>query len=539
MLLSLAGRDFFTFKEFYAEFASGMNAITGESGAGKTIFLRALWAVIGFPPAWDTQEAGSVEGNFSIDESMEEKFKDLGLEIEGEQLLVTVNFTGQRTMYRLNGRMVPRQLVQSIFKDTLEIHSQHSSVGLLDSTKHYLILDHSLENEELLGKYRDLYSRYARIKKDLNSLKVEPSQLMRERDFLDFQIKEIEKADLNLDEDTLLEGRYRKHKNARTLLETFQEIENLLKDSERSAYNVLNDAFSLIGKIEGFGYSSWLKNVQAALEETEGLYAKVSEESDSLEIDDEEFAAIESRLTLIQGLKRKYGKTIEDVLLACGQYKRELAALQELERKKDDLQMLERELLEKLHSTGRRLDDIREKRAGEITRDIRGHLEDLKMRGAELRFNLEREEEPKSYGTSKVSMLVKTNPGMDYVEIGKVASGGELSRYLLALESTLKDQLNMGTIVFDEVDSGVGPRLGLVVADKLFEISSKIQTVVITHLPQIASRAVKHFAVRKVQSSLDTTSTIEELSGLERELELKEMAGQTEEARGVKWNEKN
>jgi DNA repair protein RecN (Recombination protein N) len=186
----------------------------------------------------------------------------------------------------------------------------------------------------------------------------------------------------------------------------------------------------------------------------------------------------------------------------------------------------EEELLSSLKETGRILDQKRLVRAKEIEEQIRVHLEDLRMKGAELRFHLEPELMPRSYGTSKVTMVVKTNPGMDLMEIGSVASGGELSRFLLALESALKNQLDLKTIVFDEVDSGVGQRLGTVVSGKLEEISREIQTIVITHLPQIALSSDRHFVVRKQQVYNETISIIEELHGSSKEREIEEMSGQ-------------
>ncbi len=536
MLLSLAGRNFFTFREFYVEFSSGMNAITGESGAGKTIFLKALWTAIGFPPPWSGEESGNIEANFSVEDSILKRIGELGIEIgDGNQLLVSVNFTGQRTIYRLNGRMVPRQMIQMLFKDLIEIHSQHSSVALLDSNRHYQILDHALQGERSLEEYRELYEKYSSIKRELDSLVVDPSQIEREKDFLTFEIKEIEQAELKTDEDGLLETRYRKYKNGKFLVQTFRELMDRLKDGDESVYNSLNDILSLITKVESFGYSRWLSHVQLALEELEGLYNLVSEESNGLDIDEEEFRAIEARISLIQGLKRKYGRTVSDILQSCDEFKNKLKSLQELQKREEKLRKEESIYLQKLREVGRVLDGVREKRAIEMARDIRIHLEDLKMKGAELEFRLFQEEEPKFYGTSRVSIMVKTNPGMEFMEIGSVASGGELSRCLLALESTLKDQLEIRTIVFDEVDSGVGQRLGQVVAEKLLEISSKVQSIVITHLPQIASRAERHFAVRKEQFELDTISTIEELSGEKRERELVEMSG----LRGEAWKGKN
>ncbi|MBN2220193.1 MAG: AAA family ATPase [Kosmotogaceae bacterium] len=526
MLLSLAGKDFLTFRDFYVEFSDGMNAITGESGAGKTVFLKALWAVLGFPPQWDSDGSGSVEGNFAVDDSLLSKLRDIGLEIDGDQLLVSVSFTGQRTIYRMNGKMVPRQIVQSAFRDRVEIHSQHSSISLLDDSKHHVILDHALRGDISLTRYSELYAEYIKIRRELDSFVVDPSQIEREKDFLEFQIREIEQADLQPHEDEAVEMKYTRYRNAQMLLETFQELTDLIKDGELSIYNSLNDARATVEKISNFGYKDWLDNLQIALEELDSLYTRIDEERSTLEIDDEEFNAIENRITIIQGLKRKYGDSVETILVRLEEFKKEHGALKELEGRKERLKKKEEELLSALKETGRILDQKRLVRAKEIEEQIRFHLEDLRMKGAELRFHLKPEEMPRSYGTSKVTMVVKTNPGMDLMEIGRVASGGELSRLLLALESALKNQLDLRTIVFDEVDSGVGQRLGAVVSGKLEEISREIQTIVITHLPQIAMSSDRHFVVRKQQVHNETISMIEELHGSSKEREIDEMSGQ-------------
>ncbi|MCP5456846.1 MAG: AAA family ATPase [Thermotogae bacterium] len=526
MLLSLAGKDFLTFKDFYVEFSGGMNAITGESGAGKTVFLKALWAVLGFPPLWDNDGSGSVEGNFAVDDSLLSKLGDMGVDINGDQLLVSVSFTGQRTIYRINGKMVPKQIVQSAFRDRVEIHSQHSSISLLDESKHHIILDHALGGDTSLTRYSELYAEYIKVRRELDSFIVDPSQIEREKDFLEFQIREIEQADLQPHEDEVIEMKYTRYRNAQMLLETFQELTDLLKDGELSIYNSLNDARATVEKIRNFGYKDWLDNLQIALEELDSLYTKIEEERSTLEIDDEEFSAIESRITIIQGLKRKYGDSVEKILVRLEEFKKELGTLKELEGRKERLKKNEEELLSSLKETGRILDQKRLVRAKEIEEQIRVHLEDLRMKGAELRFHLKPELMPRSYGTSKVTMVVKTNPGMDLMEIGSVASGGELSRFLLALESALKNQLDLKTIVFDEVDSGVGQRLGTVVSGKLEEISREIQTIVITHLPQIAMSSDRHFVVRKQQVHNETISIIEELHGSSKEREIEEMSGQ-------------
>ncbi|WP_333640598.1 DNA repair protein RecN [Mesotoga prima] len=526
MLLSLAGKDFLTFKDFYVEFSGGMNAITGESGAGKTVFLKALWAVLGFPPLWDNDGSGSVEGNFAVDDSLLSKLGDMGVDINGDQLLVSVSFTGQRTIYRINGKMVPKQIVQSAFRDRVEIHSQHSSISLLDESKHHIILDHALGGDTSLTRYSELYAEYIKVRRELDSFIVDPSQIEREKDFLEFQIREIEQADLQPHEDEVIEMKYTRYRNAQMLLETFQELTDLLKDGELSIYNSLNDARATVEKIRNFGYKDWLDNLQIALEELDSLYTKIEEERSTLEIDDEEFSAIESRITIIQGLKRKYGDSVEKILVRLEEFKKELGTLKELEGRKERLKKNEEELLSSLKETGRIVDQKRLVRAKEIEEQIRVHLEDLRMKGAELRFHLEPELMPRSYGTSKVTMVVKTNPGMDLMEIGSVASGGELSRFLLALESALKNQLDLKTIVFDEVDSGVGQRLGTVVSGKLEEISREIQTIVITHLPQIAMSSDRHFVVRKQQVHNETISIIEELHGSSKEREIEEMSGQ-------------
>jgi DNA repair protein RecN (Recombination protein N) len=227
-------------------------------------------------------------------------------------------------------------------------------------------------------------------------------------------------------------------------------------------------------------------------------------------------------------LKRKYGQTEDEIFKTWEDLENKFEELENSEQKREELIKTEKILKEKLIKTGKEMDELRAKNAEKIEKSIIPHLEDLNMTGARVKFELIPEDEPKYYGTSKVTILARTNPGGDTLELNKIASGGELSRILLAIESALKNELKLNTIIFDEIDSGVGARMGNTLAEKLDELSENLQTVVITHLPQIASKASKHFAVKKDQFGDSVVSDVVHLNHNERLVELEKMYGRVE-----------
>lgn len=529
MLLTLSGKNFFTFKEFYMEFSEKLNVITGESGAGKTLLLKALRAITGFSPQFSERREGSyVEATFLMNEALRKRAMEMGIE-PSDEMLIKVSFGPQRTIYRLNGKIMPRQVVAELLSDQIEIHSQHSSVKLLDSSKHHLILDNMIKDASLLKEYAEKYNEFVKVKRELGNLEIDPGSIAREKDFLEFQLKEILGAELQPDEDVEIERKYKKYTDAQELKKTFALLMETLKDMEGSAYAILSNILHELEALEKYGYKDFSEHARIAIEEIDYLYNMLATELPNFEFDDEEFSQVEARFSLIQNLKRKYGQNIEEIIETGEKIANRLEELTNIEAKKERLVEKEKELYRELIRLGKEIDKKRFEVTNVIKEKIQKHLDDLRMKGANVDFKFIPNERPTSSGISKVLLLVRTNPGGELLEISKIASGGELSRILLAIESVLKDELTLSTVVFDEIDAGVGQRLGKVVAGKVKEISDSVQSIVITHIPQIAAIADRHFTVNKEIRGNITYSFVKTLSDHERQLELKAMAGITEE----------
>lgn len=525
MLFTLSGKNFFTFKEFYMEFSEKLNVITGESGAGKTLLLKALKAVTGFSPQLtERKEDSYVEATFLMNEALRKRAVEMGIE-PSDEILIKVSFGPQRTIYRLNGKITPRQVIAELLSDQIEIHSQHSSVKLLDSSKHHLILDNMIRDRSLLKEYAEKYNEFVKVKKELGSLEVDPGSIAREKDFLEFQLKEILDARLQPGEDFEIERKYKKYTDAQELKKTFTLLMETLKDMDNSAYAILSNILHDLEALEKYGYKDFSEHARVAIEEIDYLYDMLVAELPNFEFDDEEFSQVEARFSLIQNLKRKYGQTVEEIIETGEKIANRLKELTNLEAKKERLVEREKELYQELIRLGKEIDKERLEVARIIKEKIQKHLDDLKMKGAIVDFQFIPNEHPTSSGISKVSLLIRTNPGGGLLEISKVASGGELSRILLAIESVLKDELTLSTVVFDEIDTGVGQRLGKIVAEKVKEISDSVQSIVITHIPQIAAIADRHFTVNKEIIGNNTYSFVKTLSDQERQLELKAMTG--------------
>ncbi|MFW6119538.1 MAG: DNA repair protein RecN [Petrotogales bacterium] len=528
MLQTLKGKNFFTFEKFYIEFSDGLNVITGESGAGKSLIIRAIKSITGEPIKYNADNDESfVEGTFLVDSKLNKRAKELGIDIPPVDFMINVSFGTQRILYRLNGQIIPRQLVKELFEGFVEIHSQHSSVQLLNSSTHYKILDQTLP-ASLKKSYQETYRKFVETKSRLQKIKLSPEELEREKDYLRFQLNELEKASIKPGEMESVESKYSKVLDSQKLKETFEWLMHLLRDGQESINTQLWKAVKALEDFEKYGYDELIEHSNIALEEIEYIYHLIEGEIEDIDIDDEEYKRLETRFNIIQGLKRKYGQTEEDIFKTWDELSNKYEELENNELKRKELIEAEKIHKEELITTGKKIDKLRKENAEKIESEIIPHLEDLKMIGARVKFKLIPEEEPKSYGTTGVKILAKTNPGGEMLELSKIASGGELSRILLAIESALNKELQLNSVIFDEIDSGVGARMGNTLSVKLLELSESLQTIVITHLPQIASSASRHFVVKKQQFRDSVASDVIHLKQDERHDELEKMYGKVE-----------
>jgi len=524
MLIAVSGKNFLAFENFEIMFSDGLSVITGESGSGKTLLLKAIQALVGSLPAV-SPPGGYVEGVFSLEEKQRAFLNSQGYDT-GHEVVISVDFTGQRVIFRVDGRLSSKQFVQNLLADSLEVHSQHSTVRLLDPTTHHMIVDNAISDDrKLLEEYSDLFREYNGVCRRLSSLSFDEQTAEREEEVLQFQLDEIDTARLDPKSDSEIEKTYVRLRDSEILMEAFEKLISILRTEDTSAYARLNEGIEIMQSLDRFGYHDESAKLIEALNVLQQFCHNIEEELASLGYDEESVQIVEARINLIQNLKRKYGGSLEGVFKHRGSIVESLSRIREDREEKERLSRKSKDVLAKLWHTGKEIDALREKQSKELVKSVRKHLKDLKMDETDLRFVLIPEEVPRSYGTSRVILEIKTHNSSPYTEIGKVASGGELSRLLIAIECALKGFLPVSTVVFDEIDVGVGQRMGDIMAEKLKELSQGVQTIVITHLPQVAQIADAHFAVSRSTGNREFISTVSRLEGKSRVRELEEMSG--------------
>lgn len=528
MLVSLSMNNFGLFKKANIDFSDSFNVITGESGTGKSMFLNSINIFLsGNVP----QNLKTTEGSVSIYFIVNDQIKDIVQEyapIQENELIFSVNFTPKRTLFRINDTIVPKDVVQEISKFLIELHSQESNIALRDENyQNALIFKILRENfPEYFVTYDLKYQEYLRLKRRYDNLPSNINEVFRNIDLLDYQIKEIEEVNPKPFEDDELSERFKTLNNKEEIKEKIYESLNILKDNEVQNMDIdIGTIVFNLSKIVGFGFKDEYYMALSIQEQLDELYDILQRKVDDLDLDPQELQTISERLNRIMELKRKYGPTLEDVLENLEKYKKEKSELEELKKDFNELEPKINKLTQELMQESQNIVDKAKPFLFNLKTSIEDHLEDLNMGNAEIDFRIEKLKEPKKESAHRICFLLKTNPKSDFLPLSEIASGGELSRIILALEVVLGTNHTIDTMIFDEIDSGVGPRMADVVGEKLKELSKNKQIIVITHMPQVANLADTHFKIVKSVNEDDINSEIIKLNQDEKQKEIKEMYG--------------
>ena len=513
-------------------FDNGFNALTGETGAGKSIVIDALGAVLGQRISRDLIRTGASKSFVSavFREIPElEVLSECGIEPDdGELLLQREIYADGKNVCRVGGRPVTVAQLRKIGSSLLNIHGQHDGQQLLDEEQHLMYLDSFAHVDEDMVSYSAFYSGMMEIEKKIRSHQMDEAEKERRIDSLQFQIKELEQAKLVPGED-----------------EKLQERRDLLRNSERFSDAVQGAMWCLSGGDEGGGAVSQLRNAANAIsavrtlgEQFGELYARLDavqsevydiaeilrDLQDAMEFSPQELDELESRADLLYRLKKKYGATVEDMLEYLDKCRDEL---DQIAFSSDIVRRLEKDLekmREQVVSAAKQLSIMRKKTAKELEERIQDELRQLDM--PKVRFSICFEEkEPDDTGMDAVRFLMSANVGEELRPINRVASGGELARIMLALKNVLAENESIGTLVFDEVDTGVSGRAAQKVAEKLAQVSRKKQVLCVTHLPQLAAMADAHFSVEKGEKDERTYTRVEVLDRQRRKEELARLTG--------------
>ena len=514
------------------EFAPGFNALTGETGAGKSIVIDSLSAVLGQRTSRELIRTGADKAFVSAAFSgmAPELTEELGIqpEADGTLLLQREIQTDGKNVCRVNGRPVTVGQLRALGARLLNIHGQHDGQQLLDEEQHIVYLDSFGKTEALINAYTEKYKHFTDIRRQISALQMDEAEKARRVDTLQYQIEELRRAKLKSGEEEELTARRGMLRNAEKFLDAVAGADYALNgdDSGGGALSALRQAQDALGGVRHLddAFGQLYERLGEAYSEVYDIAATVEDKRGELDVSPGELDRVESRMDLLYRLKKKYGATVEDMLDYQARCEAELA---QIEDAGDMLVRLE-QALSKAEKGARQaaqaLSDARKAAADRLTAQILTELQQLDM--GKIRFAVDFAEKPlDSDGMDTVRFLMSANVGEELRPIHKIASGGELARIMLAMKNVLSEQDHVGTMVFDEVDTGVSGRAAQKVAEKMARISRRKQVLCVTHLPQLAAMADTHFSVEKGERGGRTYTEVRRLDREQRRRELARLTG--------------
>ncbi len=535
MLTSLRIRNLALVEDLSWTLRPGYTAITGETGAGKSIILGALNLLIGERADKSLIRSGAdtctVEAVFTISnpEKTNAVLTELGVEpCEDDQLLLKRSFTtGGTNRQFINGSPTTLAVLKILGEDLVDLHGPHDHQSLFSAARQLAILDQFAANVGVLEKYQTLHRENVALKAEHETLSSSEAALAQEIDLLTFQIDEIESAGLNPVADAGTDTRYSTLSNSRRLIELGANIRNLLTETDDAAGSRHTDAQRLFRDLERLDPTTaeLASRHSALVAELDDLSGELDSYLDKLDLDPGQIAALEERVNLLQSLRRKYGPTLEDVI-AHGE--NVAARLAKITGRDAELQRLEAELAKNrtaLLAAGAVLTKTRQKALSPLAASVTAQLRDLGFRQSQFEITLTPASEPRATGCETIEFQFAPNPGEPIQPLRAIASSGEISRVMLAVKSALAAQDAVALLVFDEVDANVGGEIAHAVGEKMAHLGTGHQVLTITHLPQVAARAAAHFVVAKEVVNGRTVSTLTELDAATRQIEIARMLG--------------
>ena len=520
MLVSLHVKNLAIIDEIEVDFREGLNILTGETGAGKSIIIGSINMALGGKASADIIRAGKDYGLVELvfqmnDENVVQKMEELELPMEDGQIILSRKIMKNRSVCKVNGETVTMGIVRELAGVLIDIHGQHEHQSLLHKQKHLEILDQFGRGEsgEELDKLSKLYKEYQNAKQEYENKNITQEDRIRELSFMEYEKNEIEQARIRVGEDEELASRYKRLSNTQIIAEGVQNVYQITATGVSSVSDELGRAARQLVKISDYdeqlaGYLEQLQNIEELLGD---FNCEINEYSSQLEFDGESFQEVEERLNMYHGLKAKYGDSVEEIQNYYDKLVRKIEEYKDydlyLENLKERCEKKEKAYL----ACAKKISRIRKKNGKILSEQIKEALIDLNFLDVQFEVKVEELNRYTEKGIDDVEFLISTNPGESIRPLGKVASGGELSRIMLAIKSVLAEQDAIETLIFDEIDVGISGRTAQKVSEKMAVIARKHQVICITHLPQIASMADEHFIIEKNVEGTSTNTTIHRL----------------------------
>ena len=535
MLRVLHVKNMALIEEEKIEFGDGLNILTGETGAGKSILIGSLGVALGSGSFKDyvpeNADHASVELIFETQSGRVQAWlEEHDIPDMDGQIIISRSFRKGRSISRINGEVVPIGLVRELSSDLIDIHGQHEHQSLLYPKYHLQLVD-DFAGEELEKKKercRMLYQAYASASQKLKEALRDAGDRAKNMDFISFEVSEIDDAGLRLGEDEELENRFRFLSNAQKIMEALSVVQRLTDgDGERDASSQISRASGELSAVAS--YDEELMQLQSTLSDAEGMLSDftraLSGYIDAFSYDEQEFSEVSDRLDLINHLKMKYGRTIEDILSYRDARQQELDRLSNFDAYvsglKAEVEKSRKELLEVCGDTTA----LRKTSAEKLTEQIVRSLRDLNFLDVRFEIHFEKLKEPSGNGMDEASFLISMNPGLPLRPLQHVASGGELSRIMLGIKTVMAKKDEIECLIFDEIDTGISGRTAQKVSEKMAQLSRDRQVIAITHLAQIASMADVHFLIEKRSEDGKTHTGVRQLTGEEITDELARILG--------------
>ena len=521
MLLHLHVKNLALIDEAEVDFTEGLNILTGETGAGKSILIGSINLALGQKASKsmirEHAEYAFVELVFEAGERTAEKLKQMDIFPDDGQVIISRKLTGNRSICKINGETCTVSMVKQAAFYLLDIHGQHEHQSLLYPEKQMEILD-AYGKEEIQKKREQVqkdYETYKALRKELEQYEIDKEQKKRQMDFLAFEISEIEDAKLKVGEDEELEAQYRKMINAKRITESLSEVYELTGYEREGSSEQIGRAVRQLSQVSELDDD--LKGIYETLNDIDALLSDFNRELSSylsgFQFSQEEFLETEERLNLLNHLKSKYGASIEAVLEYKQEKEEEYEALEHFEQNQAELKRKIEEQETVLQKQCECLTKSRKKWAKSLEKEIIEGLQELNFLDVS------------SNGKDSICFFISTNPGEPKRELQKVVSGGELSRIMLAIKTILADKDEKETLIFDEIDTGIIGKTAWKVSKKMAVIAKSHQVLCITHLPQIAAQADSHFLIEKSVKELETQTKIWRLDEEKSVEELARMLG--------------
>ena len=525
MLRELRLNNLAIIKNLDLEFNDKFIALTGETGAGKSIILNGISLLIGERSHTDMIRNGAqglfAEGVFELNENQKKRLDELGFEIEDDELIITRYFDrNAKSKITVNGSRMTLSRLKELMVNIIDLVGQHEHQFLLNSDYHLHLLDRFLDDEGkmLSKKIRESVNKIKKLNLQIGNIEEEKSKIAEKKDILEFQLNEINSLELKENEDNELEEEYKILFNAGKISEKLEETSQFLKEGEFSILTALGRAKRNLEQLSDLSesYSELYDKIESVLYEVEEISYSVDNFVGDVEIDDKKLEKIVERIDNINKLKLKYGSTITEILEYRDKIEKDLSLVNFESEELENLKKEKSELVGQYFQDSERLSEIREKIAENLQNTVDVQLDDLNMENAKFKVEITKTQEITIYGMDNAEFMIAANVGETFKPLAKIASGGEISRIMLALKTVFSAVDNISVLVFDEIDTGISGETVRRVAEKLRELSKNTQIICVTHSPQIAGKAQQQFFIKKEIENNFTETKVHELNTEER-----------------------